>query len=289
MRSGLSLLIGGLTLVTMLPALSQDARLTFPKNIETGGAISIQSTGSGDATLTIVGLGQVLKRDVHLGDTTLLPAGSLLDAGHYIAVLAQGSSTSSWAFDVVPANEPASIAFLAKPSRLQVGTHNGISGAAYVFDAYHNLIVSPARVLFELSNPSGDTKKSIVPTRYGAAWTEMDSTPQQGVDVFVAQAGEVSSTRIIKQVPGDPCSLKMKASKSGSSVELETEPVRDCSGNAAPDGTIVTFTETYSRGLSTADVPLKHGVAKVEMPAHSGATLSVASGVVLGNQIRLEN
>jgi hypothetical protein len=36
------------------------------------------------------------------------------------------------------------------------------------------------------------------------------------------------------------------------------------------------------------DVPLKQGIAKVEMPAHSGATISVASGVVLGNQIRWE-
>jgi hypothetical protein len=32
-------------------------------------------------------------------------------------------------------------------------------------------------------------------------------------------------------------------------------------------------------------VPLKRGVAKVEMPAYPGANISVASGVVLGNQI----
>jgi hypothetical protein len=35
-------------------------------------------------------------------------------------------------------------------------------------------------------------------------------------------------------------------------------------------------------------VPLKRGVASIEMPAHRGATISVASGVVLGNQIRWE-
>ena len=39
---------------------------------------------------------------------------------------------------------------------------------------------------------------------------------------------------------------------------------------------------------STVDVPLKRGIAQVEMPAHEGATISVASGVVLGNQIRWE-
>jgi hypothetical protein len=35
-------------------------------------------------------------------------------------------------------------------------------------------------------------------------------------------------------------------------------------------------------------VPLKRGVAQVDMPAHDGAMLSAASGVVLGNQIRWE-
>jgi len=82
--------------------------------------------------------------------------------------------------------------------------------------------------------------------------------------------------------------LKMNASPAGEKIQLETDPVRDCSGNAVPDGTIVTFTEAYEGAESTVDVPLKRGVAKVEMPAHRGATISVASGVVLGNQIRWE-
>jgi hypothetical protein len=55
-----------------------------------------------------------------------------------------------------------------------------------------------------------------------------------------------------------------------------------------PDGTIVTFTETHNGDESTVDVPLKRGIAKVEMPAYPGATITVASGVALGNQIRLE-
>jgi hypothetical protein len=64
--------------------------------------------------------------------------------------------------------------------------------------------------------------------------------------------------------------------------------VRDCSGNPVPDGTIVTFTEAYSGGEATVDVPLKRGVAKTEMPAYDGATISVAAGVVMGNEIRWE-
>ena len=61
--------------------------------------------------------------------------------------------------------------------------------------------------------------------------------------------------------------------RQGQSLELQTNPVRDCSGNAIPDGTIVTFTENYAGTQSTVDVPLKRGIAQVEMRAHSGATI----------------
>jgi hypothetical protein len=47
----------------------------------------------------------------------------------------------------------------------------------------------------------------------------------------------------------------------------------------------VTFTETFHGGLSTVDVPIKRGIAEVQMPIVNGATISVASGVVMGNQI----
>jgi hypothetical protein len=116
----------------------------------------------------------------------------------------------------------------------------------------------------------------------------MDSTAQQGTDRFLARIDEISSARVIGQVPGDPCELKMSARQSGQAIQLVTDPVRDCNGNAVPDGTIVTFTETYSGNLSTVDVPLKHGIAEVQMAGHNGAIISVASGVVLGNQIRWE-
>ena len=60
----------------------------------------------------------------------------------------------------------------------------------------------------------------------------------------------------------------MSAQPSGQELDLQTAPVRDCSGNAVPDGTIVTFTETYPGGQSTVDVPLKRDIAEVKMPAH---------------------
>jgi hypothetical protein len=114
----------------------------------------------------------------------------------------------------------------------------------------------------------------------------MDSAAKEGNAQFVARVGDVSATRIIQEVPGDPCGLRMSARPSGQKIELETDPLRDCSGNAVPDGTVVTFTEVYEGKQTTVDVPLKRGIAQVELPAYNGAKISAATGVVLGNEIR---
>jgi len=280
-------LIAGLTLAAH--ASFAQGGLELPTTVVAGNAFSVQTAGSGKATLYIVGLGQTLRRDVQLGETVHFPSGSLYNAGHYVVVLVRESSTpESGSIQVVPADKVADVTFLARPSRLPVGQHGAITGAAYVFDSYQNLITKPIPVAFELSSPKGGTEVRTVETRNGAAWTEMNSTPLQGTDKFSVRVGDVSSMRVVAQVPGDPCSLKMSAHPTGQQIQLQTEPVRDCSGNAVPDGTIVTFTETYPDGESTVDVPLKRGIAEVKLPARAGARISVASGVVLGNEIRWE-
>ncbi len=285
MRPGMLLLLSSLAVATIQLTLAQDVRMTLPKVVEAGSPFSIQSSGRGKATLYVVGPGQVLRSDIQLGEMTVIPAGSLTNAGHYLAVLISSSSTTNGTFDVVPSNQPEELNFLAKPSRLPVDLQGGITGAVYVFDAYRNLIGTPTPVSFELSSPGGDVQKHIVVTHDGAAWTGMDSTVLAGTDRFVARSGDVSITRVVGQVPGDPCGLKMSARQSGKQIQLTTEPVRDCRGNAVPDGTIVTFTESYHGTLSTVDVPIKRGIAEVQMPLQRGAAISVASGVVLGNQI----
>lgn len=277
-------LVGSFALCMMQAEMAQELRL--PKTVTAGETFSVKSTGSGKAVLYVVGIGQVLKRDVQRGETQSFPAGTLYNAGHYLVLIVGASAKESGSFDVVPAEQPAAISFLAKPSRLPVGRHKGISGAAYVFDAYQNLVTSPLPVTFELSNQAGATEARSVITRDGAAWTEMDSSAREGAAKFVVRVGGVSSTRVIQEVPGDPCGLRINARPSGQRIELATELVRDCSGNSVPDGTIVTLTETYPGGQATVDVPLKHGVAQVQMPAHNGAKISVASGVVMGNEIR---
>ena len=288
MRLKWALLVGSLAVATLHLAFAEDGSMSLPRTIEAGSSFSIQAPGSGNATLYILGTGQALKRDVQLGQTVFFAAGSLYNAGHYLVVLARDSLIETGSFDVVPASKPANLSFLAKPSRLPVGLHNGITGAVYVFDAYHNLITAPTQVSFELSSPSGTVQKRVVVASDGAAWTEMDSSAQQGIDKFVARVGEISSTRVVGQVPGDPCGLKMTARQSGQQVLLITDAVRDCNGNAVPDGTIVTFTETYNGSQSTVDEPLKHGIAQATISVHNGAMFSVACGVAMGNQIHWE-
>jgi hypothetical protein len=264
---------------------AQSDQFAFPAKIEAGSAFSVQVPGNGQGSLLIVGPGKVLRRDVRLGDSIHFESGALSNAGHYLAILSGGASGTT-EFDVVASSKASDISFLAKPSRLPVSVRGGISGAVYLFDGYHNLITSPTTVQFQLTNPAGSTETRAVAARLGAAWAEFDSTPREGADKFIASAGPVSSTRIVRQVPGDPCAIKMNASQVGQKLHLVTEPVRDCSGNAVPDGTIVTFTQAFNGRESTVDVPLKRGIAEIQMPDHPGATISVASGVVLGNQIR---
>lgn len=279
MRLALPLLSAVLAAVPLAGAQSVEV----PATVQAGSAFTVTTSGSGAATLYIVGLGQVLKRDVQLGQPVSIAEGTLYNAGHYLAVLSP-SSGDPVGFDVLPA-APADLTFLARPSRLPVNVKDGITGAVYIFDAYRNLVTAPVPVSFDLTTPGAPNQTRTVTTKDGEAWVAMDSSPREGAAHFVARTGGISSARIIGQVPGDPCSLRMNAKPAGNKIELETDPVKDCSGNPVPDGTVVTFTENYKGEESTVDVPLKRGVAKVEMPAYPGANISVASGVVLGNQV----
>jgi len=305
MKLRFNVLLGGLLLAAMPLAVAQTGMLNVPRTVEAGSAFSIPTSGSGKAVLYIVGPAQVLRREVKLGETVSFAAGDLHNAGHYLALLVGGSGTENGAFDVV-ASHPASLSFLAKPSRLPVDLQNGISGVVYVFDTFRNLVIAPSEVTFQLSGVAGAGQARTVTTRDGVAWTKLNSATKEGAAQFIARDGGISATRVIQQVPGDPCRLRMNARLSNQKLgdpklanqkltdhrpaqqrlTLETEPVRDCGGNAVPDGTIVTFKEIYKDGEATVDVPVKRGVARTEMPAYPGATISVATGVVMGNEIR---
>jgi len=286
LTSRLALLGFGFLLAAAPLAGAQAGNLSLPAKVVAGAAFTLQTSGSGPATLYITGTGAVLRRQVQLGDAVSIAAGELDRAGHYVVFLEHGGTADTGEFDVVPAPQPASLAFLAKPSRLSVDQRDGISGAVYIFDKYHNLIIRPMPVSFALSVPGGSTQSRTAQSRDGAAWTQMNSSAREGAAKFVATAGDVTSTRIIEQVPGDPCTLKLSAHPDGQNIALSTDPIRDCSGNPIPDGTIVTFTETFNGEQTTVDVPVKKDIAQAEVPAHDGARITVATGVVLGNEIR---
>ena len=92
---------------------------------------------------------------------------------------------------------------------------------------------------------------------------------------------------MVQQVASDACNLRIRGVASSKKIIVQTDPVRDCSGNFVPDGTVVSFTMVDSAGKTTVDVPIKRGVAKVEMPASGRARVTAASGVVSGNELDL--
>jgi len=124
-------------------------------------------------------------------------------------------------------------------------------------------------------------------TRSGIAWTRLDSGLKDGVVEISASLGQLSERKVVQQVAAEACHLHVSAERKGERVVLQTEPVRDCRGNPVPDGTIVTFTKLDKLGRSTVDAPIKKGVARTEMAFSGSSTISVASGVVAGNDIQM--
>jgi hypothetical protein len=268
------------------PAGAQDSPFNLPETVEAGNKLQISTSGSGPATLYIAGPAGAWSRTFELGQTIALGGAELHNAGDYMAVVITKRGSSSRQFRVRPAKDIASISFLAKPSRLPVRMQGAVSGVAYVFDAFGNLVLESRDVTFILSDLMGAPQSRTVKSRLGVAWAKMNSANKAGLATFEAVSQNVREKRVIQEVAGDPCSLRMSARPAGQRVLLETEPVRDCSGNPVPDGTIVTFTQSYGKEQSTVDVPLKRGIARTEMPSRAGAVISVASGVVMGNEIR---
>jgi hypothetical protein len=285
MKSTITICLGLLLAATQSLG-AQTPTLQFPETLEAGATISVTTSGSGEGVLYIVGPEQVVQRKVTLGETIVLGTDDLHNAGRYTAFLVGTSFTETADFDVLPARQPATMSFLAKPSRLPVGLPAGISGVVYLFDAFRNLIVEPLPILFQLSEAGSIPQERTVPSHDGVAWLKMDSAQKAGNTEFQATVAGITEKRVVEQVPGDPCNLKMTARPSGNEIALETELLRDCRGNPVPDGTVVTFSEQYNGSESTVDAPLKRGVARTQLPAHDGAVISVATGVVLGNQIR---
>ena len=265
---------------------ARGAELRIPQNATAGQPLSIGTGGSGDGTLYLVGPGQVIKRSIKMGNDVEIKGEELHSAGRWIAIVRSGGNSESSVFWVKP-GAAENLSFLARPSRVPVAERNVISGMVFVFDKSHNLVLQPTPVNFSLS-VNGAGASHAVTSRNGLAWIDAGSGPKEGAAQFVASVGNTSVRRVVQQVASMPCNLRIHVSqRMKDQIVVETDPVRDCTGNAVPDGTIVTFTETERNGRSTVDARIKKGVAKAVLPASGNATLSVASGIVLGNELHV--
>ncbi len=271
-----------LTLACAAPQLMVAASLQVPDHVQAGQELSIPTSGSGEATFYLFGPTRVAKRTVKLGNPVELAADELATAGRYVVVLKGDSATF-----FVTAGPVASVAFLARPSRVPASTRDVVSGTAFLFDRYQNLELSPQPVSFTLAVPGAPDVRRVETSKDGVAWTRLDSSRKAGAAQFVAASGAASVRRVVQEVASDPCNIRMRADRArDGAIALETDPIRDCSGNPVPDGTIVTFTSVDGSGRSTVDARIKRGIAQAELPASAQATISVASGIVIGNEIR---
>lgn len=263
------------------------ANMTVPQPVVAGGKISIETSGNGEATAVLIAPSHIVSKPVVLGRALEFSGDDLADAGQYTIVLTAGDGEIAKTFFVSPGS-PAHLSFVTHPSRAPVAQKAGITGAAYVFDAYNNLISKSLVVNFKLSGAQTGTVERQVTSRNGVASVSLDSPAREGPIKFEATSGGVQTTRMVRVVADEPCTLQIHAEPLNKGrIRVRTAPVKDCSGNVVPDGTVVTFTGWDEQGRSTVDVSVKKGIAQVDLPARGEVRISAASGVALGKEIRL--
>jgi hypothetical protein len=280
---GIEILLG---FALAAPAFAQDVNLRASEAPVAGNPGAIGTDGSGSATLYLVGPSSALKRDIELGKSISLSAKELHSAGRYLAIVCS-SNCNSVSFFVAPA-KPASVTFLVHPSRAPVAQNDAVSGVALTFDEFHNLVLTPTAVQFQLSAKGSAPISRNAETRDGIAWFRTSSGKSAGPSQVTASvSGDIVARRIVQQVASDPCNLRIKGRKTAKGIVVETEPVRDCSGNPVPDGTVVTFTAKNGNETSSVDAPVKQDVARATILTKGPVVISAASGVAMGNEVRI--
>ena len=260
--------------------------LTPPQHATAGNTLTIQSSGSGSATFYLFGPGSAVKQDVHLGDAINVRGEDVAAAGRYTAVLCSDTCHSAHFF--MAAGAPTSMSFLAHPSRAMVKQNDSVSGVVFPFDKFRNLILTPVTVNFQMTANKNSLFSRAIPTRQGVAWFRTNSGNNAGLALLSASVNGISTQRALQLVASDPCNLRIKAQQTSKGVLVETDPIHDCAGNMVPDGTIVTFTANSGAGRSTVDAPIKQGVARANLTPSGTTVISAASGVVMGNELRMD-
>ncbi len=271
--------------VLCLGELCLGQELKVPGSVTAGDETTIPTTGSGKATLYLLGPGVSSKNEISLGQEIHLHSADLRNAGDYLAIVCSDVCRSSAFY--VRAGKPAYLTFLVHPSRVAVAQGDAVSGVVLPFDEFHNLILDATTVGFRLAAGNSLVVSPRAHMQDGVAWFRTTSGRSAGKLQVVATLDSLSSTRTVQQVASDPCNLRIKGQRTPKSVVVETEPVRDCSGNPVPDGTIVTFSITGAAGKSTVDAPIKQGIASAQIQAPGSLVISAASGAVMGNELHV--
>lgn len=267
-------------------SLAQGDSLRAPANAVAGSASSIGTSGSGSATFYLVGPSLTVKRDVQLGQDISLSAKELQSAGRYIAIVCSGDC-SSVGFFVAP-GKPVTLTFLVHPSRAPVAQNDAISGVALTFDEFHNLVLAPSTVQFQWEAKGTAGSSRSVQTHSGIAWFQTSSGRSAGpLQISATINNDVTTKRVVQEVASEPCNLRIKGQRTPKGIMVETDPVRDCSGNPVPDGTIVTFTAKNGNETSSVDAPVKQDVARATILAQGPVRISAASGVAMGNELTI--
>ena len=276
-----------LTAIMLSVALgASGSEIHAPTQVTAGTAITIQTSGSGDATFYLIGPAVASKSKVQAGSNIAVDSDELEHAGRYVAVLCASDGCTAKNFFVNPAAANR-LSFLVHPSRIPVGVSQGISAVAIVRDSFQNLVPKPEAVTFSVMAKNEKPVSASRTSENAVAWVRLTSAKKEGPTKLGASIGHADEIRVVQQVAADACNLRIKASRAKRGFLIETDPVHDCSGNPVPDGTVVSFTENDSAGKTTVDVPIKRGVAKVEMPVDGQAKITVASGVVTGNELEV--
>jgi hypothetical protein len=257
-----------------------------PAQVTAGSSFTIGSSGSGKATLYLVGPAHVSKNQVRLGGGIVVAAEEVKHAGRYTAIVCDGEDCTSAHF-VVNSAAAAQLSLLVHPSRVRVAEPNAISAVALVFDKFHNLVLAPTEVEFKAIPRDGQPIAEARASAAGIAWIRLTSGRREGPVKVGASVGPVSELRVVQQVASDACNLRITPDWVSGKLYVQTDPVRDCSGNPVPDGTVVSFTKMDASGKTSVDVPIKRGVARVEVPVAGNAHVFAASGVVTGNELNL--
>jgi hypothetical protein len=272
--------------ICSLALAARAAEIHPPAQAIAGNPITIATGGSGEATFYLIGGASASKSKVQAGGNISIDADQLEHSGRYVAILCASDGCNSASFFVAPAT-PNKLSLLVHPSRVPVGSSNGISTVTFVFDNFHNLVLQSEPVKFSVMPKGGNEVSASRDSRDGVAWVRLTSAKKEGPTRLAASIGHDDEVRVVQQVAADACNLRIKASRVKNSFLIETDPVRDCSGNSVPDGTVVSFTMMDQAGKTTVDVPIKRGVAKIEMPIKGRAKVTVASGVVTGNELEV--